>query len=184
MSVAEALALLKEFSNSECFSFTDQRLSEARFNATNMANMLRNDIIDVAYKPKNSNFEIPTNSRRKRSTGHLERMKRQTTGNGSGQTGNTTSNNCSSLDNIFTAADVSTFFMLYNLTSVCVMHSKKFIFPWFLPILQDCDAKMKKNETKKSFCSLFPNAGQITCFKQNDFFIRCYSLAMETLGLF
>ena len=120
MSVEEALALLKEFSNSECFSFTDQRLSEARFNATNMANMLRNDIIDVAYKPKNSNFEIPTNSRRKRSTGHLERMKRQTTGNGSGQTGNTTSNNCSSLDNIFTAADVSNFYMSYISTSIWV----------------------------------------------------------------
>ena len=120
MSVAEALALLKEFSNSECFSFTDQRLSEARFNATNMANMLRNDIIDVAYKPKSSNFEIATNSRRKRSTGHLERMKRQTTGNGSGQTGNTTSNNCSSLDNIFTAADVSNFYMSYISTSIWV----------------------------------------------------------------
>ena len=117
VSVAEALALLKEFSNSECFSFTDQRLSEARFNATNMANMLRNDIIDVAYKPKNSNFEIATNSRRKRSTGHLERMKRQTTGNGSSQTGNTTSNNCSSLDNIFSAADVSTLYLSNHLGS-------------------------------------------------------------------
>ena len=114
MSVAEALALLKEFSGSECFTFTDDRLNEARLNATNMANMLRNDIIDVTYRPKNSNFESPTNyeSRRKRSTEHLERIKRQTSGNGSIETGNTTitgsANNCSTLDSIFSTADVST----------------------------------------------------------------------------
>ena len=98
-SAAEALALIREFSASECFGFVDERLTEARQNATTMAAALRNDILTVMYasQPAGANSTTTTN-RRKRSAS--ERVKRQAT-----SSTNSTSA-CSTLDSVFTPEEV------------------------------------------------------------------------------
>ena len=100
-SAAEALALIREFSASECFGFVDERLTEARQNATTMAAALRNDILTVMYasQPAGTNSTTTTN-RRKRSAS--ERVKRQAT-----SSTNSTSA-CSTLDSVFTPEEVRT----------------------------------------------------------------------------
>ena len=100
-SAAEALALIREFSASECFGFVDERLTEARQNATTMAAALRNDILTVMYasQPAGANSTTTTN-RRKRSAS--ERVKRQAT-----SSTNSTSA-CSTLDSVFTPDEVKT----------------------------------------------------------------------------
>ena len=101
-SAAEALALIREFSASECFGFVDERLTEARQNATTMAAALRNDILTVMYasQPAGPNSTTTTTSRRKRSAS--ERVKRQAT-----SSTNSTSA-CSTLDSVFTPDEVRT----------------------------------------------------------------------------
>ena len=99
-SAAEALALIREFSASECFGFVDERLTEARQNATTMAAALRNDILTVMYASQPAGANSTTTNRRKRSAS--ERVKRQAT-----SSTNSTSA-CSTLDSVFTPDEVRT----------------------------------------------------------------------------